>query len=126
MHAEPKAARVLPSNARQTLSVYRRIRQRTEFERAFRAERLTNKWFVIYVRKNESGFARLGIIVSKRIMPKAVSRNLAKRLIREAFRRGFSAGCTLDVVVHAKRQISPENSVEGRFALVQILQAVQM
>jgi len=126
MRVEPKAAHVLPSKARQTLPVCRRIRQRTEFEQAFCAERLTNKWFVIYVRKNESSFARLGIIASKRIMPKAVSRNFAKRLIREAFRRGFSARCTLDVVVHAKRLINPENSAEGRLALVQLLQAVQM
>lgn len=126
MHAEPKAVRALPSRAKQTLSVCRRIRQRAEFEQAFRAERLTNKWFVVYVRKNESGFARLGIVASKRTMPKAVSRNLAKRLIREAFRRGFLAGCALDVIVRAKRQINPENSAEGRLALVQLLQAVQV
>ncbi|MBI5435873.1 MAG: ribonuclease P protein component [Nitrosomonadales bacterium] len=126
MRVEPKAVRALPSKARQTLSVYRRIRQRTEFEQAFRAECLTNKWFAVYVRKNQSGFARLGIVASKRTMPKAVSRNLAKRLIREAFRRGFSAGCALDVVVRVKRQINPENSTEGRLALVQLLQAVQV
>ena len=126
MRAEPKAVRDLPSRPRQTLSVCRRIRQRTEFEQAFRAECLTNKWFAIYVRKNESGFARLGIVASKRTAPKAVLRNLAKRLIREEFRRRFSAECAMDVVVRAKRQISPDNSAEGRLALVQLFQAVQM
>ncbi|MDE2310325.1 MAG: ribonuclease P protein component [Betaproteobacteria bacterium] len=116
----------MPSKAKQTLPVCRRIRQRTEFEQVFRAERLTNKWFAIYVRKNDSGFARLGIVASKRTMPKAVSRNLAKRMIREAFRRGFSAGCTIDIVVRAKRQIRPENLAEGRLALEQLLQTVQV
>ena len=125
MRVEPKAVRALPSKTGQTLSVCRRIRQHAEFEQAFRAERLTNKWFVVYVRKNESGFARLGIVASKRTIPKAVFRNLAKRLIREVFRRGFSAGCAIDIVVRANRQISPENSAEGRLALVQLLQAVQ-
>lgn len=126
MRAEPKAVRALPSKARQTLSVCRRIRQREEFEQAFRADLLTNKWFAVYVRKNKSDFARLGIVASKRTMPKAVSRNLTKRLIREVFRRVFPAGCALDVVVRAKRQISPENSAEGRLALMQLLQAVQV
>jgi ribonuclease P protein component len=126
MRVEPKAVRALPSKAKQTLSVCRRIKQRAEFEQAFRAKLLNNKWFAVYVCKNKNGFARLGIVASKRTMPKAVSRNLAKRLIREAFRRGFSAGCALDVVVRAKQQISPENSAEGRLALVQLLQAVQV
>jgi len=125
MPADRKAARALLSKTRQTLSICRRIRQRAEFERAFRAERLTNKWFVVYVRKNESGFARLGIVARKKTMPKAVSRNFAKRLIRETFRCGFPAGSALDVVVCAKRQLGPENLAEGRLALVQLLQTIQ-
>jgi len=116
----------LPSKTGQTLSVCRRIRQRAEFEQAFRAERLTNKWFAVYVRKNESGFARLGIVASKKVISKAVSRNIAKRLIRETFRRGFPVGRALDVVVRARRQISAENLSEGRQALAQLFQAVQV
>jgi len=125
MRAEPKAAHVLPFETKQTLPAHRRIRQRAEFEQAFHANQLTNKWFVVYVRKNESGFSRLGIVASKRTMPKAVSRNLAKRLIRETFRYGFQSRCALDVVVRARRRISPKNLAEGRLALVQLLQAVQ-
>ena len=92
----------------------------------FRADCLINKWFVIYVQKNESGITRLGVVASKRIMPKAVSRNFTKRLIREVFRRSFSADYALDIVVRARRQLSPETSREGRLALAQLLQAVQM
>lgn len=103
----------------------RRLTQRTEFEQAFRANRLTNKWFTVYVRKNESGFARLGIVVSKKTMPKAVARNFAKRLVREMFRRDFPAKSALDVVVRARRQINSENSEEGRQALAHLLQAMQ-
>ena len=87
---------------------------------------LTNKWFAIYVQKNEGGVARLGVIASKRIMPKAVSRNFAKRLIREVFRCSFSTNSALDVVVRARRQLNPETSKEGRLALAQLLQTVQM
>ncbi len=126
MLVDPKAARALLSNTRQTLSICRRIRQRVEFEQAFRAEQLTNKWFAVYVRKNESGFARLGIVASKKTMPKAVSRNFAKRLIRETFRCGFPVGSGLDVVVRAKRRISSENLAEGRLALMQLLLTIRV
>jgi len=125
MLADPKAARALRSNTKQTLSRRRRMRQQAEFKQAFCAKRLTNKWFVVYVRKNESGFARLGIVASKKTMPKAASRNYAKRLVREVFRREFSAASSVDIVVRARQQISAENSMEGHLALAQLLQAVQ-
>ena len=92
----------------------------------FHADCITNKWFVVYVQKNEVGISRLGVVASKRVMPTAVSRNFAKRLVREAFRRSFLVNRALDVVVRARRQLSPETSMEGRQALAQLLQAVQM
>jgi ribonuclease P protein component len=80
---------------------------------------------MIYVRKNECGISRLGVVASKKTMPTAVARNFAKRLIRETFRCNFLVGNALDVVVRARRQINPENSIEGRQALVQLLQDMQ-
>ena len=125
MLADPKAVRALPSNTRQTLPIRRRIRQQTEFKQAFCAKRLISKWFVIYVRKNEMGFARLGIVASKKTMPKAASRNYAKRLIREMFRREFPVTNAVDIVVRAKQQINSENSAERRLVLAQLFRAVQ-
>ncbi|MDD5179707.1 MAG: ribonuclease P protein component [Gallionellaceae bacterium] len=116
--------RVLLSRPKQTLSSHSRLRQRSEFERALRANCLTNKWFAVYVHKNEGSIARLGVIASKKIMPKAVSRNFAKRLVREVFRCSLPENCALDVVVRAKRQLNPCTSREGRLALAQLLQAV--
>lgn len=107
------------------LPIFRRIRSRVEFEKALCADRLTNKWFVAYIRKSEHCIARLGLIVSKKTMPKAVSRNFAKRLIREVFRRNFPAERSIDIVVRPRRQINPQNSAEGRLALTQLLQTIQ-
>jgi ribonuclease P protein component len=76
------------------------------------------------VRKNELGYARLGIIASKKIMPRAVSRNYAKRLIRDAFRRNFPAELGLDIVVSARRAVSRENSGLIRTALMQLFSRV--
>lgn len=80
---------------------------------------------MVYIRKNESGFSRLGLVISKKTMAKAVVRNFAKRLVREEFRQNFPAEHALDIVVRARRQINPENSAEGRQALAQLLQAMQ-
>ena len=109
----------------QTLPSSRRIRQRAEFEQGFRADRLTNKWFMVYARKNESGFSRLGLVVAKKTIPKAVARNFAKRLVREVFRCNFSTGIALDVIVRAKREINAANSAESRQALVRLLEALR-
>ena len=101
-----------------------RLRQRTQFEQALRVKPLINPWFAVHLQKNECGFSRLGIIASKRIMPKAVSRNFVKRLIREAFRQSFPRTMSLDVLVRARRQVTAEEAGEGRVALLQLLQSV--
>jgi ribonuclease P protein component len=122
----PKAVLALLSNLTgQTLPLHRRIGQRSEFEQVFRSERLINKWFIIHLRKNEIGYARLGMVVSKKAIPKAASRNFAKRLVRDAFRRNFPSDCALDIVVLARRQLNSDNSAEGRLSLMQLFKVMQ-
>jgi ribonuclease P protein component len=82
-----------------------------------------NRWFRIYMRKSSSGTARLGLIISKRVIAAATARNFVKRLIREIFRREIPAKTAVDVVVRAKRLLTPETSTEGRQALIQLLQS---
>jgi len=92
----------------------------------FDVDRKVNKWFVVHAKKNELGVSRLGVVASKRIMPKAVSRNYAKRLIREVFRCNFPKSGAFDVVIRARRLLCPKTSLEVRLALKQLLQVVQM
>ncbi len=42
---------------------------------------------MLYVRPNTHGHARLGVVVAKRLAPRAVTRNLVKRIAREIFRK---------------------------------------
>ncbi len=42
---------------------------------------------MLYVRPNTLGQARLGVVVAKRLAPRAVTRNLVKRIAREIFRK---------------------------------------
>ena len=101
------------------------MNQRAQFEQALRADCISNKWFAVHVQKNECGFARLGIIASKRVMPKAVSRNFVKRTVREVFRCKFLSTASLDVLVKARRPLQAKAASEGRVALLQLLQTAQ-
>ena len=105
----------------QTIPKFRRIKSGEEFTLVLAAYFGSNKWFVAYVHENGIGVSRLGIIVSKRVVPGSVGRNYAKRLIREGFRREFPAGCALDIVIRLRSPLDRENSGEGRKALTQLL-----
>jgi len=103
-----------------------RIRLSKEFEQAFRHKNLTNKWFSIYLVTSNHDFARLGMVVSKRTMSKSVSRNFAKRLIRETFRHSYSRLPALDFVVRIRRNLTKETSTEARAALLQLMLNVKI
>jgi len=98
-----------------------RIRQSKEFEQAFRHKGMINKWFSIHLLAGNHEFARLGMVVSKRTMPKSVHRNFAKRLIREIFRHNSSALPALDFVVRIRRNLTKNTAPEARVALLQLM-----
>jgi len=102
-----------------------RVRQSKEFEQAFRNKAYTNKWFAIHLLDSKFAFARLGMVVSKRTMPKSVHRNFAKRLIREIFRNNSSQLPALDFVVRIRRKLAKDSSVEARSALLQLMLSIK-
>ena len=64
-----------------------RLTKKPDFERVkAEGELLTGRLFGILFIKNEKDFPRVGFIVSTNISKKAVERNRAKRLLREATR----------------------------------------
>lgn len=103
-----------------------RIRQRSEFELAFSTKAISNKWFSIHVVDNTHGSPRLGMVVSKRIMPKSVTRNFAKRLIRELFRLHSAELPVKDFVVKVRRNFNSPSSDEAKLALFQLMQTVRV
>ncbi len=69
------------------LSKKERITKAGEFERAYKNGAISKTGcLIIRSLPNNLGYSRLGIAVSKKSFPSAVTRNRIKRLVREAFR----------------------------------------
>jgi ribonuclease P protein component len=78
-----------PSLAQQSGAYARikRIVKTDEFSSVFRLRPvLRTAHFVLYARTNDLTHARLGVVVAKRLAPRAVTRNTVKRVTRELFR----------------------------------------
>lgn len=64
-----------------------RLLKPAEFERVFTEnERARTDTLLVMARPNTEGHARLGMVVAKRLLPRAVDRNRVKRCVRETFR----------------------------------------
>jgi ribonuclease P protein component len=59
--------------------------------------------YTILARPNQLSGPRLGVIVSKKNIPKAVGRNRLKRIVRESFRTNKQFISAFDVVVICKK-----------------------
>lgn len=78
-----------------------------EFKAVFQAaQKISSHHLAVFFKKNNLEYARLGIIVAKRNICKAVERNLVRRVIRESFRWHQLALYGLDIVVIVYRPYS--------------------
>lgn len=86
----PKTSRLLSPND------YGPVFKQTEY-------RVSNRCLLMLAINNEISPSRLGIVVAKKNIPKAVQRNRIKRIIRESFRIKQAEFATIDLVVLAKK-----------------------
>jgi len=96
MHGVPKAVNVWQYNPAvqfagcvgNQFSRERRIVKTDDFSSVFRLRpKYRTAHFVLYAKENDYSQARLGIVVAKRLAPRAVTRNAVKRICREVFRK---------------------------------------
>jgi ribonuclease P protein component len=68
------------------------------------------------------GRARLGIVVGRRIAPRAVDRARARRVVREEFRKMRTGLGAVDIVIRVRKLISNAARAEARLEIRGLLQ----
>ncbi|MFN3544584.1 MAG: ribonuclease P protein component [Thiobacillus sp.] len=82
-----------------------RLTRKAEFDRVFAEnERARTDALLVLARPNTLGFARLGMVIPKRLLVRAVDRNRVRRCVRESFRqvRGDLPACDFVVRLIAR------------------------
>lgn len=81
----------------------------------------TGNYTRVYAKPNQGGHARLGIVVGKKELRTAVSRNLAKRVVRETFRLNQQQFPALDIVVRIMKPFARKEAQAMRDELLRLL-----
>jgi ribonuclease P protein component len=82
-----------------------RLKKPAEYKRVFaKPVKSSDQYFTLLAIKNDFGHPRLGLAITKKIIKKAVHRNLLKRTVRENFRIKQQSLGNIDVVVMARRE----------------------
>ena len=98
------------------------LRQRQEFEAVLGSpsKAIVSSLFIVRHLAKAAGPARLGIIASRKALSRAVDRNRAKRLIREAFRASHPELATMDLVVQVRSALARATASAARRDLAAI------
>lgn len=77
-----------------------RLVSKADFDRVFADnQRARTEYVVVMARPNPVGYPRLGMVIAKRLLARAVDRNRVKRCVRESFRQVLPELPACDFVV---------------------------
>jgi ribonuclease P protein component len=103
------------------------LRQRADFEAVLGTGwRLASRNFVLRAGPNKLSHARLGIIAGKKVAARAVDRNRARRLIREAFRAASAILGPHDVTIQIRSDLRSELNESVRAELAKLLESLAL
>lgn len=88
--------------------------------------RLSKRSFVLRAESSTSVDARLGLIASRKAARRAVDRNRAKRLAREAFRAARETMPAVDVILQLKNDMRDRSNASVRDELDTLLRDLTM
>ncbi|MCH9697374.1 MAG: ribonuclease P protein component [Gammaproteobacteria bacterium] len=90
-----------------------RLRNGADYDTVFSDPlRSRDQYFLLLTRNNHQSHPRLGLIVSKKKIRRAVSRNRIKRIIRNSFRLNQHQLPHVDIIVLAYQQADQADTVE--------------
>lgn len=77
-----------------------RLVHKADFDRVFADnQRARTSYVMVMARPNQVGYPRLGMVIAKRLLARAVDRNRVKRCVRESFRQVLPELPACDFVV---------------------------
>lgn len=79
--------------------------------------RVSDAHFLILARTNTHNHARLGLVIAKKHVKRAVARNLLKRVLRESFRSQQHKLPPIDAIVLARRGADTLTAIDARTAV---------
>jgi ribonuclease P protein component len=80
-----------------------------------------NKYWLVFVAKKPGQESRLGLAIAKKVLPKAVSRNRIKRLVREVFRHNRADLLNHDYVVLCRKGLDKQPNAALQLSLKTLL-----
>ena len=84
-----------------------RLKNKQDFQAIFdQPFKVTHRYFQALFRLNERSHARLGLMIAKHRVPRAVDRNKIRRIIRESFREHAPLLKGLDIIVLLRQALS--------------------
>lgn len=87
--------------------------------------RVNGRLFQVYAKPNGGSRARLGVVSSKRMVPRSVDRNYGKRLAREVFRAEQGALGGIDLVLRPRAVVTRAASSAARAEISQLLHSAR-
>lgn len=98
------------------------LRRPAEFEAVLRSgRRIASRNFILRASANDLHYPRLGIIAGRKSARRAVDRNRAKRLVREAFRAALEKLGGHDVAIQLRSDLRGELNDALRLELANLL-----
>jgi ribonuclease P protein component len=94
-----------------------RLKKAAEFKNVFtNPVKSTDRYFTLLATRSDSDHPRVGLAIAKKIIRKAVHRNVIKRTVRESFRIQQHTMTGIDIVVLARKEalgVPPEILTES-------------
>jgi ribonuclease P protein component len=82
-----------------------RLKKAAEFKQVFSNPiKSTDQYFTILATQTPFGHPRIGLAIAKKIIKKAVHRNVIKRTVRESFRLQRQIMGSIDIVVLVRKE----------------------
>ncbi len=101
------------------------LKSKAQFQSVFEArQRLSDSFFTLYFILLDQPACRLGMVVSKRNVKRAVDRNYLKRIIREHFRLNPVKLSGFDFVIVIKPAVMSANKDQLHTCLKKLIQRV--